>query len=82
MSELRKPDFVLLLKNLGNKKTSKVELFKRELFTNEPMPKRHTMQKYRLRVNGKWHPRGLPKGHKCYYASWEIKELFWRSVPF
>ena len=78
MGEHRKPKFILLLKNPSKKKTSKVELFPRELFTDEPMPKRHRMAKYRLRVNGRWYP----KDSVSYYASWEIKELFWRSTPF
>lgn len=75
MSEIRKPKYVLLLKNLGKKRTNKVELFPRELFTSKPLPYRCRMKQYRLRVNGKWFSKG-------YYASWQIKELFWRGVPF
>jgi len=76
MAEYRKPTISLLLKKEGKKKQSKVELFKRELFTQEPMPSRHVKQKYRLRVNGVWYP----KGEKRYFASWEIKEMFWDSL--
>ena len=78
MGEHRKPTYILLLKNQSKRKTTKVELFPRELFTNEPMPKRHFKAKYRIRVNGRWFPNKEVK----YFASWEIKELFWRGMPF
>lgn len=76
MAEKRKPEITILLRKTGKKKHSKLELFKRELFTDERMPYRHVSQKYRLRVNGVWYP----KGEKRYYAGWEIKDLFWRSI--
>lgn len=78
MAELRKPGFILLLKKQGKAGSSKVELFDRSLFTNEPLPRRCKAPQYRIRVNGKWYPKKI----KCYYASWQIKEIFWRSLPF
>jgi hypothetical protein len=77
MAERRKPTYILLLKIPSKKKTVKVELFDRKLFTNEPMRGKCRMPQYRLRVKGKWF------GNKrSFYASWQIKELFWRGLPF
>ena len=78
MGEKRKPDYILLLKIPSKNKTTKVELFKRELFTDKPYGGRYKKQQYRIRVKGKW----FGGRHKFYYASWEIKELFWRGLPF
>ncbi len=77
MAEKRKPAFIFLLKKQGKRKTNKVELFERSLFTDEKLPKRCYRKQYRLRVDGKWYP----KGGNMYYASWEIKELLWRNLP-
>lgn len=77
MADHRKPHIIFLLKIPSKKKTTKVELFHRELFTNDPLPARCRTPQYRLRIKGKW----FPEGRKVYYASWQIKEMFWRGLP-
>jgi len=74
MSENRKPDFILLLRNQGKQKSNKVELFDADLWEY----KRSCMQrgkKYRMRVNGKWHGEGV-----VFLSKWEIRDLIWRSI--
>jgi len=66
----------MLLKKQGKSKSDKIEFFPRELFTSDPMPRRHYSQKFRIRVNGKW----WPKGQKMYYAGWELRDIVWKSI--
>ena len=74
MSELRKPCFIFLLKNVG-KKTKKLELFESKLWDDKQLL-RH--KGYRLRVNGKW----FPKGEIRFFTKWEVRDLIFRSVHF
>lgn len=70
MAEKRKPYAVLLLKIRG--KTNKLEMFNMTLWE----PHNHMGNKYRVRVNGKW----FPKGKKVFFTKTEIKEMFFRSI--
>ena len=78
MSEKRKPKITMLLKweANGNKITNKVELFEAALWETEYQYSYRKL--YRLRVNGKWHPKGTRK----YFYKTEIRDLLWRSIPF
>lgn len=79
MGEHRKPCYIFLLKNPSKGKTNKIELFERSLFTNEPLPSRCKRTQYRIRVNGKWFPKDSKQA--SFYASWEIRDILWRSLP-
>lgn len=74
MSELRKPCFVFLLKNTG-KKAKKLELFESKLWDKQSWIKPNG---YRLRVNGKW----FPKGEIKFFTKWEVRDLIFRSISF
>lgn len=69
MSEKRKPEITMLLRKQG--KANKIEIFKASLWTQEFSGKR-----YRLRVNGKWWPKGKPE----YFTKTQTKELVFRSI--
>lgn len=74
MSEKRKPEYVFLLKKQGNK-FKKVELFNMNLF-EQYKGGRVCKRKFRLRVNGKW----FPKGERQYFYMSQIRDLIWRSL--
>ena len=82
MSEIRKPIFVFLLKKLskidGEKlRVNKVELFDALDFTDKKtIGLRHTESLYRLRVNGKW----FPKGKKEFYYKSDIRNMIFKSL--
>jgi len=70
MGEKRKPYATMLLKINGN--TQKLEMFRMELW----QPDNHMGRKFRLRVNGRW----FPKGEKKFFTKTEVKEMFIKSV--
>lgn len=70
MGEKRKPEFVLLLKIRG--KTNKIEAYNRKLWDAE----NYMGLRYRIRVNGKW----WPKGEVKYINKTELKELVFRAI--
>ncbi len=67
MAEKRKPTFIFLLKKPG-KKTIKVEVFPAKLWDGP-------INKYRLRVNGKWFGK-----NQLYVMKYEIRDLMWRGL--
>lgn len=73
MSEKRKPEYVILLRNQGNKSTHKLEIFKAQIFDGRTF---NNKQKFRVRFNGKW----FPKGKKDYFNLTQIKELTFKAV--
>lgn len=82
MSEKRKPVFVFLLKNQG-KKTNKVEVFEAVDFFQTGFVSKFVGEKkiescYRIRVNGRW----FPKGKKAFYWKSEIRDLIFKSIQF
>jgi hypothetical protein len=74
MSEKRKAEYVFLLKKQGNK-YKKLELFNRNLF-EKYTGGRFGKRRFRLRLNGKW----FPKGEKRYFYMSEIRDMIWRSL--
>jgi hypothetical protein len=72
MGEKRKPCNVILLKKQG-KKTNKVEMF-----SAHTMGKGYRLNRYRLRINGKW----WPKGKEEYFTKTRVKELVFQSSFF
>lgn len=74
MSEKRKPDFVMLLQKYGKKKT-KIELFHKRQFSKGGSLM--GMERYRLRVNGKWWE---PDKNVRYYTLTKIKEIVFRNI--
>ena len=76
MSEKRKPEFVFLLRKRG-KKNRKVELFSCYQWEDrypKKMP-RNQVERYRIRVNGKWHGNGLE-----FFSLSEFKHLMFKSL--
>lgn len=74
MAEKRKPEFIMLLKKQGKNKSNKVEFFNAKLWGYKK-GRRERLDRYRLRVNGKWY------GHKnTYLSKWEARDLIWRSI--
>lgn len=72
MSDKRIPDFVLLLKKRGNR-SNKIEMFNWVQF--DPSV-RYSVDRYRLRINGKW----WPKDTKKYFTLTEVKELTFKAI--
>lgn len=77
MGERRRPIMTILLKKQG-KKTNKVELFKATDFVTLGCIgyNKNPENCYRLRVNGKW----FPKGEKRFLWKSEIRNLLFRSL--
>ena len=71
MGEKRKADYVILLKNRGKSKSSKVELF-----SCETMGEMYFDKRDRLRVNGKW----WPEGERKFFNKTQVKEMVFRSI--
>lgn len=72
MGDIRKPVFVFLLRNTSKKKSDKLEIFKGTDWD------KYERSKYRLRVNGKWYPKGEIR---LFYKS-EIREILFKSINF
>lgn len=71
MAEKRKPTFVVLLRYPGNDdkpKTMKIELFPEALFRDNLRTTRSQFRRFRIRVNGKWYPKGQ-KGAQFFYKT-------------
>lgn len=71
MADKRKPVYTILLRNEGKKKHNSIEIF-----SGKGWGKSHRL--FRLRVNGKWHPKGE---FKLFYKS-HIKNLIFNSAKF
>jgi len=76
MSEKRKPVYIILLRNQGKEKSNKIEIFNASDFGYKRTG--HKTYRYRLRVNGRW----WPKGKKEFFRKNEIKEIMFRSMHF
>jgi hypothetical protein len=74
MAEKRKAIFTFLLKNHGKKKTNKIELFESALFKQKDYWSR--TKQYRIRVNGKW----FPKGKAQFFYKTQIRNMIFRSL--
>ncbi len=70
MAEKRKPHATMLLKFKG--KTNKMEMFNMRQWE----PHNHMGNKYRIRINGAW----FPKGKKVFFTKTEIKEMYFRGI--
>ena len=80
MSEKRTPVITFYIKIRG-KKTEKVECFKVTDFPTYSIstgPNRDARSCFRLRVNGKW----FPKGQKVGYWKSDIRNMLFRSINF
>ena len=73
MAEKRKPTKIILLKNSGNSKSNKIEIFDKNLFTDTS---RDRTKQYRIRTNGKWFPKG---NEKRFFKKTELLELINRA---
>jgi len=71
MGEKRKPVSTVLLKKAG--KTNKIEIFRAFDFPNTYDFKN---RKYRLRINGRW----WPKGERRFFYKSEIAWLLMKSI--
>ena len=82
MSEKRKPIFILFAQKAGQKKgkKQKVEIFKASDFTLSFFCAygKKTESCYRIRVNGRW----FPKGEVKFFWKSEIRDLFFNSIKF
>ena len=78
MAELRKPVISFLLKYEANNKVvrHRIELYKASLWNNL------IVNKYRMRVNGKWFNYSKDSKEKQFFYKTEIRDLLWRSIPF
>lgn len=76
MAEKRKPEFVMLLKKEGKTKSNKIEFFNADLWGYQKRP-RERLDRYRLRVNGKWYGK---KGYKVFLSKWEARDILFRSI--
>lgn len=77
MSEKRKPIAKLFAERNG--KRAKVEIFPASLFSQRVLGWRKPSDRvFRLRVNGKW----FPKGDVRFFNRTEIRDIFWRSFHF
>lgn len=80
MAEKRRPHYIFLLKKVGkdgSTKTNKVEVFAASLWIGKKETGRGDPDLiYRLRVNGKW----WPKGEVRYYHKTRIMQFIARSV--
>jgi hypothetical protein len=76
MSEKRKPDITLLLKNEA-KKTYKIELFSAEKFKINLI---RNAKRYRLRINGKWFGKKGKGAYKDVYTFYQIKNAVWDVI--
>lgn len=76
MSEKRKPKIILLASKIGQRKKSKVEIFEAKLFVEHVSWQMYN--RYRLRVNGRW----FPKGTVAFYTKTEIKNLYFKAINF
>jgi hypothetical protein len=74
MGEKRKSVFTILLKSKGKKKFDKVEMFRSFEFGYYDS----RVNKYRIRVNGKWYP----KGKKEFFSKKQIMTLIEGSIHF
>lgn len=72
MAEKRKPVYTMLLRKQGNTKAGKVEIYRASEFDSSYLFKR----RYRVRVNGKW----WPKGQVRFITPTQIKELVFRQI--
>ena len=70
MSEKRISQATILLKFKG--KTNQIEIIKMRQWE----PHNHTGNKYRIRINGAW----FPKGKKVFFTKTEVKEMFFRGL--
>lgn len=78
MSDIRKANFIFLLKKQGKKKSNKVEIFSSELWKDGQRNHGIKTGRYRIRVNGKWFKNKNIK----YFCKTEIRDLMWRSINF
>lgn len=84
MSEKRKPCISILLKSFGKNKTSLVEVFEAELWSEKleqfikANNKDKTAKRYRIRVNRKWH---TFKNQKfMFFTEFEVRKIFFTSL--
>lgn len=80
MAEKRKPVYIFLLKKLGNdagRKTNKIEVFPSSLW-EQKYGRGDPRSKYRLRVNGRW----WPKGGYTYFWKTEIMAQISKAINF
>ena len=83
MAEKRIPSIVMLLKkrskkNSGQWVSHKVEIYPVELWPDALSWCEHNRKKFRIRVDGKW----WPKGQKKYLTKSQIKNLVFKSIEF
>ena len=84
MSEKRKPIFVILLKKTGKGsckkwKKNKVEVFKASDFVSYSLDRgRQIDSLYRIRVNGKW----FPKGQVRFFYKSDIRNMIFKGLKF
>jgi hypothetical protein len=76
MADLRKPTFILLLRKSGKRKGNKVEMFRASLWDEHWNDPGNPKGRWRLRVNGKW----FPKGEMKFFTKTQVKELFFREL--
>ena len=75
MSEIRKPDYIIIAQKQGKKK------FKIELFVATKFRQKGRWNQYRIRVNGKWFNPQKGKGIKTFFQTkWEFRDIFMRSL--
>ena len=74
-----KPDLVQLLRKAGSTKSVKIELFRATKF--DPQNELLDANKFRIRVNGKWHGRKFGyKGNYNFVTLEEFNDLLLREV--
>ena len=80
MGERRKPVYTFLLRKSSKKKSNKVELFRANQWKSKCESPLDLNVRYRLRVNGKWHP---PKcNEKIFFTKTQIKDILFKSINF
>lgn len=79
MSDIRKPYFIMMLKNQGKKKYKKIELFNAKLWKiGVFISSRKKTDRYRIRVNGKWF--NDKSGNIIFYTKTQFRDLLMRSI--
>lgn len=73
MSEKRKPTFTMFAVKQG--KRMKIEFYNADEFLRA-YDYDYGHHKFRIRVNGKW----FPKGERRYFYRSEIRDILWRSI--
>ena len=76
MSEKRKPEYTILLKNHGKKKTHKIELFASKHWQKGGSVGGWRGGRFRVRFNGKW----FPDSEMIFYTKTQIKEMVFKGI--